>query len=88
MQLEIKFKSIAVRMVFQHISYSCGYSLHGGDFLFGDLQQHLHRADETLANDLTYEFNSLSNSSKTAFKENAVELAAALPTKTSLRCRL
>ena len=88
MQLDIKFKSIAGRWFFNIflivaiivctavISFSVTYSSIYTERI------------KSLANDLTYEFNSLSNSSKTAFKENAVELAGSFAYKNKLEVQV
>lgn len=88
MQLEIKFKSIAVRWFF-NIFLIVAVIVCTAVISFSVIYSSIYTERiETLANDLTYEFNSLSNSSKTAFKENAVELAGSFAYKNKLEVQV
>jgi len=88
LQLEIKFKSIAVRWFF-NIFLIVAVIVCTAVISFSVIYSSIYTERiKTLANDLTYEFNSLSNSSKTAFKENAVELAGSFAYKNKLEVQV
>lgn len=88
MQLDIKFKSIAGRWFF-NIFLIVAIIVCTAVISFSVIYSSIYTERiETLANDLTYEFNSLSNSSKTAFKENAVELAGSFAYKNKLEVQV
>ena len=75
MQLEIKFKSIAVRW-FLNIFLIVVLVVCTVVIALSAVVSSLYTERiKTLANDLTYEFNSLSTASRANYKDTAVELA-------------
>lgn len=88
MQLEIKFKSIAVRWFF-NIFLIVALIVCTVIIALSALVSSLYTERiTTLANDLTYEFNSLSTVSVANFKDTAVELAENFPHKTKLEVQV
>ena len=88
MQLEIKFKSIAVRWFFNMFlivvlivsTVIVAFSV----FLNSVYTERM----QVMADDLTYEFNSLSSVSGAGFKDKAVELAGDFESKTKLEVQV
>ena len=88
MQLEIKFKSIAVRWFF-NIFLIVALIVCTAIIALSAVASSLYTERiTTLANDITYEFNSLSAATRSNFKDAAVELAENFPYKTKLEVQV
>lgn len=88
LQLDIKFKSIAVRWffnIFLIVALVVCTAVISVSAVFGNIYT---ERIETLAGDLTYEFNSLSKSSRSSFRENAVSLAGGFAYKNRLEVQV
>lgn len=88
MQLEIKFKSIAVRWffnIFLVVAVIVTTAVIAFSIIFSKIYT---ERIEGLANDMAYEFSSLSSSSVTAFKDNAVTLAGNFQYKNKLEVQV
>ena len=88
MQLEIKFKSIAVRWFF-NIFLIVALIVCTVVIAFSALYSSIYTERmEALAGDLTYEFNSLSSSTGAGFKDRAVELVGGFASKQRLEVQV
>lgn len=88
MQLEIKFKSIAVRWFF-NIFLVFALVVTAAVIAFSIIFSNIYTERiEVLASDMAYEFSSLSKSSVTAFKDNAVTLAGNFQYKNKLEVQV
>lgn len=88
MQLEIKFKSIAVRWFF-NIFLIVALVVCAVIIALSAVVSSLYTERiETLSNDLSYEFNSLSGTTRANFKDSAVKLAENFPHKTKLEVQV
>ncbi len=88
MQLELKFKSITARWffnIFLIVALVVCTVIIAFSAVFSSIYT---ERVEALAFDLTYEFNALSNATKTNFKDAAVELAENFPNKQSLEVQV
>ncbi len=88
MQLEIKFKSIAVRWFF-NMFLIVMLVVSAVVIAFSAVLSSLYTERiETLANDITYEFGALSNSTVATFKDTAIEIAENYNYKTKLEVQV
>ena len=88
MQLEIKFKSIAVRWFFNMfliVALIVSTVIIAFSVFFSSVYT---ERVEVMAGDLTYEFNSLSSATPKSFKDKAVELAGDFQYKTKLEVQV
>lgn len=88
MQLEIKFKSIAVRWFFNMfliVALIVSMVIIAFSVFFSSVYT---ERVEVMAGDLTYEFNSLSSATPKSFKDKAVELAGDFQYKTKLEVQV
>ena len=88
MQLEIKFKSIAVRWFFNIFLIVAVVVCTVIIALSAVVSSLYTERITTLADDITYEFNSLSAATRSNFKDAAVELAENFPHKTKLEVQV
>lgn len=88
MQLEIKFKSIAVRWFFNIFLIVALVVCTVIIALSAVVSSLYTERIETLSNDLSYEFNSLSGSTRSNFKDSAVKLAENFAHKTKLEVQV
>ena len=88
MQLEIKFKSIAVRWFFNIFLIVALVVCTVIIALSAVVSSLYTERIETLSNDLSYEFNSLSGTTRANFKDSAVKLAENFAYKTKLEVQV